>query len=283
MSASRLSLKFANELRSVLWRVGRKLYCVARGDQANRPETNGEYWLLDQFLGHSAGDLVFFDVGANKGEWTLRALEVAARRTLNLSVHAFEPCTETRALLTRRLSSHGKVEINANALSSLEGETFFYSGNNRSGTNSLSEVSGSNRELVRMTTLDSFAAENRIDHIDMLKIDTEGFDFEVLKGSERLLTSGLIEVVQFEYNWRWLINHNALRDVFEYIRDKPYSLGKLVGSSIELFDEWHFELDRYFENNYVLLRNGSSLLDTAEVVRFDERNCARRIDKASKG
>jgi hypothetical protein len=87
--------------------------------------------------------------------------------------------------------------------------------------------------------------------------------------------------VQFEYNWRWLINHASLRDVFEYIKDKPYRLGKLVGRSIELFDAWHFELDRYFENNYVLIRRGSALLESANVVRFDESNCARRIGTPS--
>jgi FkbM family methyltransferase len=211
------------------------------------------------------------------GDWTLRAVDVAARGNGKLSVYAFEPCAGTRALLTRRLSKHNVVKINGNALSSVEGEAYFYSNEIGSGTNSLSETSGGKRELVRMTTLDSFLAEGCISHIDMLKIDTEGFDFEVLKGGERILAAGLIELVQFEYNWRWLINHVALRDVFAYIKDKPYRLGKLVGNSIELFDEWHFEMDRYFENNYVLLRDGSRLLNIVNLVRFDESNCARRI------
>jgi FkbM family methyltransferase len=269
--------KTSSDIRAFLWRLGRKLYCFSRGELPNNPETNGEYWLLNQFLVRDGGELVVLDVGANIGDWTVHALEAAARGGAKLSVHAFEPCTGTRVLLAERLSKYDSVMINACALSSTVGESDFYSDVAGSGTNSLSGISGANRELVRMKTLDAFVAETGIQHVTMLKIDTEGFDFEVLKGSERTLSAGAVELVQFEYNWRWLINHASLRDVFEYIKDKPYRFGKLVGESIDIYDEWHFEMDRYFENNYVLIREGCGLLKYANLVRFDETNCARRI------
>lgn len=281
MSASKLVLTIRNEVRALLWRFGRRAYCIARGDLSNHPETNGEYWLLDQFLGFSDGEVLLFDVGANKGDWTLRALDVAACGRARIIVHAFEPCAKTRSSLIGRLSARDSVKISGNALSSEEAQAYFYSNEDGAGTTSLSEESGSKRELVRVTTLDSFVAERGITHIGMVKIDTEGFDFEVLKGGERTLAAGRIELVQFEYNWRWLINHVALRDVFGFIKNKPYRLGKLVGNGIEVFDDWHFEMDRYFENNYVLLRDGSRLLNTVNFVRFDESNCARRIGSDS--
>jgi FkbM family methyltransferase len=265
-----------SESRALLWRLGRKLYCIARGDVPNQPERNGEYWLLDQFLSCRTDELVFLDVGANMGDWSSRAVEIAARRNATLLLYAFEPSAGTRALLEQRLSHHRGVRIIGSALSSVDGEAWFYGSEIGAGTNSLSVMSGDKRERVTMTTLDSFLTEHGIDHIDMLKIDTEGFDFQVLKGGERALSAGLVEIVQFEYNWRWLINHVGLRDVFEYIKDKPYRLGKLVGNAIETFDQWHFEMDRYFENNYVLIRHGSSLLGITNRARFDESNCARR-------
>jgi FkbM family methyltransferase len=276
-----LPLGIRSGVRALFWRAGRKFYCYARGDLPNQPDTNGEYWLLGEFVGRSKDALVLIDVGANKGDWTLQALEIAARRNSGISVYAFEPCASTRALLSQRLSCYEGVRISGNALSSSEGEVCFYINENGAGTNSLSEISGSQRELVTMTTLDSFLSEGGIGAVDMLKIDTEGFDFEVLKGSERALTAGLIELVQFEYNWRWLINHVALRDVIEFIKDKPYRLGKLVGDAIEIFDQWHFEMDRYFESNYVLIRTDSRLLDIANVVHFDKSNCARRVESRS--
>src|SRR6266550_3220031 len=228
MNASGVIRTMAAGARALLWCVGRKLYCRARGDYPNRPETNGEYWLLDQVLGGTSREVVAIDVGANEGDWALRAIDLASRHRVTIRLYAFEPAAQTRAVLTRRLSEHQTVSIYDHALSSGVGDASFYSSENGSGTSSLSEISGSSRELVKVTTLDSFLAEERIEHIDILKIDTEGFDFEVLRGGEQFLAKGVIEVVQFEYNWRWLINHHALRDVFEYIKDKPYRLGKLV-------------------------------------------------------
>ena len=276
-----LLLGIRSVIHTFFWRAGRWLYCYARGDLPNRPDTNGEYWLLGEFVRLSKGSLVLFDVGANKGDWTLQALEIATRRNSRISVYAFEPCSGTRALLTQRISSYGGVSISGNALSSSEGEVCFYSNENGAGTNSLSEISGNQRELVKVTTLDLLLSKYGIGAIDMLKVDTEGFDFEVLKGGECALKAGLIELVQFEYNWRWLINHVALRDVIEFIKDKPYRLGKLMGDAIEIFDEWHFEMDRYFESNYVLIRSDSRILDIANIVKFDKNNCARRVDGLS--
>lgn len=263
------------------WRLGRKLYCWARGDLSNNPETNGEYWLLNELVKVLPSQALLLDVGANKGEWSLRALSLIHHATRQASIYAFEPCAATRSILTDRLSGFGNVEVFAFALSSAEGEADFFSSGAGAGTNSLHAISGSMSERVQLITLDSFVEQRGIDRIFMLKIDTEGYDFCVLQGARRTLAEGRIDLVQFEYNWRWLINHAALRDVFEFIKDKPYRVGKLVGNAIEVFEEWHFELDRYFENNYVLIRNGSSLLDMVNYVRFDESNCARRIGKLS--
>jgi FkbM family methyltransferase len=280
MTRTNLFRRVGDGLRGLAWRAGRRVYCMARGDFLNRPETNGEYWLLDRFLESAGGGAVFLDVGANVGDWTLRALESASRAGVSIRVHAFEPSAGTRDLLERRLSGRGAVQVDPRALAASEGEADFFSNAVGSGTNSLSALSGETVERVRTTTLDAFVVENGLRNVGLLKIDAEGFDFEVLKGGERTLAAGLVEVAQFEYNGQWLVNHRALRDVFEYLRGKPYRFGKLAGRSIELYAEWHPELDRFFENNYVLIRNGSPLLEGARPMRFDLSNCARGEEDA---
>jgi len=166
------------------------------------------------------------------------------------------------------------VTIHSYALSNVEGDSIFYSDGAGAGTktNSLHEVSGPNRETVHLRRLDSWLAAEGIDALTMVKIDTEGFDFLVMEGAERTLTLGACEIVQFEYNWRWLLNRASLRDVFRLIAGKPYQLGKLIDESIEFYDEWHFELDRYFESNYVLIRRDSPLLALGKRVRFSPSN-----------
>ena len=53
---------------------------------------------------------------------------------------------------------------------------------------------------VKCTTIDLFCAERKIKKIDVLKIDTEGFDLEVLKGADAMLKRGVISFVYFEFN-----------------------------------------------------------------------------------
>jgi hypothetical protein len=153
-----------------------------------------------------------------------------------------------------------------------------FSPNPGAGTTSLNSISGDISEPVTVTTIDSFIAKNRISAVTMLKVDTEGFDFQVLAGAASAISKGTIEAIQFEYNWRWLLNHSCLRDVFDLVKDKPYTLGKLTGNCIEFYDSWHFELDRFFEGNYVLIRNGSRLELIGSRFTFDTHNTASQSD-----
>jgi FkbM family methyltransferase len=263
-----------SRFRTALWRIGRKLYCLARGDLLNNPESNGEYWLLEQAIENGKGRTVLFDVGANRGDWTVHATEAASRSQQNVAVTAFEPCSETRELLRQRLSGIEAVTISNLALSRKTGTAEFYSGGAGAGTNSLSSVSGEAHETVQLSTIDAYLSQIGSRAISLLKIDTEGFDFDVLLGATEALSNGAIEIVQFEYNWRWLLNHRSLRDVFHFIKGKPYTFGKLNGESIEFHKSWHFEMDRFFENNYVLMRNDSDLRKLGRMHYFDQSNCA---------
>jgi len=264
-------------VRKLIWRVGRKMYTYARGDGTNDPHTNGEYWLLEHVLKTSPGPQVLLDVGANKGNWTAQALGFA-QASKEVHVHAFEPSPATRSMLTARFVGSVAVTVQPYALSATVGEATFYSKEDGAGTNSLSSMSGLKEDIVKLITVDDFIQQFGIKSVSMVKIDTEGFDLLVLKGAEKALSEGLIELVQFEYNWRWLLNHASLRDVFDLISNKPYRLGKLVGETIEFYEKWHFELDRYFENNYVLVRRDSELCFLGIEVHFDSSNALAIVD-----
>lgn len=263
--------------RELAWRTGRRLYCWARGDLTNDPEVNGEYWLLERVLASCEDGATLMDVGANQGNWSVKALELASAHQKNVALYAFEPSSITRAMLCDRLGKNQQAEVCGFALTSHEGEGEFFSNAAGSGTNSLHPVSGTQTETVALTTVDAFVAKRGIRHVTMIKIDTEGFDFQVLKGAIQLLESGSVDLVQFEYNWRWLLNGASLHNVFRLIEKSALRFGKLVGESIEFFDEWHFELDRYFENNYVLVRRASAYNSLGKSMEFDASNVAVAI------
>lgn len=59
---------------------------------------------------------------------------------------------------------------------------------------------------VRVVTVDSFMKEHKIDQVEHLKIDTEGWDPLVLQGAEQTLSEGRVRLLEFEYHG---INHWA--------------------------------------------------------------------------
>lgn len=249
------------------------MYTYARGDVSNDPRTNGEHWLLEHVLKAAPTPQVLLDIGANKGDWTAHALGLTNVPN-QVHVHAFEPSQSTRSMLTSRFVENPAVTVQPYALSDSVGKADFYSSEDGAGTNSLSPSSGMNVEVAELTTIDRFLQQLGIEKVAMAKIDTEGFDLLVLRGAEQSLRDERIDVVQFEYNWRWLMNHACLRDVFTLISDKPYRFGKLVGNAVEFYEQWHFELDRYFETNYVLIRKDIDLGIAESVMRFDGANVA---------
>jgi FkbM family methyltransferase len=266
----------STRLRSVLWRLGRKLYQYARLEGANDARFNGEYWLLDAVVARAErmrAPLTLLDVGAHRGNWTRQALDCLSRHRRAGEVHAFEPTLSTRLFLEQRFAGERRVNIRPFALSERPGTAPFYVVGELVGINSLVDMQlAAPTTPVDVTTVDDYLDEHHIEHVAFLKSDTEGNDLRVLRGGVRALTGGRIDAWQFEYNSRWIYARAFLRDVFELIVDKPYALGKVHQSGVELFDTWHPELERYFETNFVLLRKGTPLERLGQRSRFDLSN-----------
>lgn len=52
--------------------------------------------------------------------------------------------------------------------------------------------------LVEVKTIDQFCHDEKIERIDILKSDTQGFDLEVFKGAERTIRANKIRLIYFE-------------------------------------------------------------------------------------
>jgi FkbM family methyltransferase len=244
------------------YRLGRFLYMHSRGDGANRMSTNGEL-MIQRHVVKATKDaaydkLVCFDVGANVGDWSSALLcHCEGLDFPALELHVFEPVPATEEALRRRLGQKRSVHYQPLALSSTIGPAAMYVSGETSGTNSL-HSSGRNaleRPIsVRKGTVTDFCAANDIQSIHLLKIDTEGHDYDVILGTLPLLKEGRVAALQFEYNHRWIFSRHYLKDVFDAIHETPYVLGKVCMDHVEVYDRWHPEHERFFEANYILMR-----------------------------
>ena len=70
---------------------------------------------------------------------------------------------------------------------------------------------------VQIETIDRFILESKINRVDFLKIDTEGFEIQVLEGAENALKDGLFSFIQVEVGMN---NKNSYHTDFESVKKK---------------------------------------------------------------
>ena len=265
--------------RRFFWRLGRRIYMMARHDFNNRPTTNGEIRLQHEVLTllyNRSVKPVIFDVGANVGDWTLSLIGQA--RTIDrlgtLAIHAFEPFPSTFQTLSKRLREYTAdrtVRCSELALSSEDDEAYML-GTPDLETSSLhggGEASQYDRVKVKLQKADTYSEENDIQEVHLLKCDAEGHDFEVIRGAAHLLEKGRVWFLQFEYNSRWVYSRHYLKDVFELIAGTRYKLSKVTPRGLELYEGWHPELERFFEGNYAVIRDDLVHQVTTRSVSVD--------------
>lgn len=242
--------------RSLPYRVGRLLMNAARFDVTNDPACNGERGVRATVLRHGQAGrkTVVFDVGANIGDWTCAILEQAEDRA-SLDVHAFEPCSGTYNILLSRiraLPGPANVVPVRKACSSSAGTGTLHIVGIGAGTNSLTCAEHADRvEQVELISIDDYCRTSNVDHVSLLKIDAEGYDLEVIKGATRMLQHRNIDVLQFEYNQRWIFNGAFLRDVFNILSPLGYRIGKVTPYGVEFYERWDWELETFREGNYL--------------------------------
>ena len=138
--------------------------------------------------------MVFIDVGANDGYYTL----FAARRIGRTGrVAAAEPSTRERVNLKRNLARNGvgNVEVISAALGATAGEADLHlaqgghSGHNTLGKFAHEDVLAARSERVSIETLDAVVARLGFKRVDFIKIDVEGAEASVIMGGRRVLAS----------------------------------------------------------------------------------------------
>ena len=75
--------------------------------------------------------------------------------------------------------------------------------------------------LTNITTLDNFVRENKVNMIDILKIDVEGFELNVIWGANVTLTQNKINVLQIE-NQRNDMRQNDYLAIDTFLKERNY-------------------------------------------------------------
>lgn len=214
--------------------------------------TNGEIGLLKK-LARINGVKTIFDVGANKGYWSLVASELFPQAT----IHSFEIVPETSALLTANCQARRNIVCHNVGLSDTEGAISVFVPPNRSGLatcvpNLCKQLYRSKPQEVeaRVVAGEEFCTRKGIDRIDFLKLDVEGYEHRVLKGFAGMLEDGRIGVIQFEYGYINIETHFLLKDFYDYLRAFGMRVGKIYPSYVDFRDYQHRD-ENFYGPNYL--------------------------------
>jgi len=217
-------------------------------------KTNGEQMITSRFLRQN--DIVF-DVGANAGTWTEHALSVA-----DVSIHAFEPLSEMAAVFMSNFRGK-RVVLTQQALSENPGvRTIYVSGPRHPGQKDATCVSSffpinlsfhdvtSTAQDIPTTTLDAYCSGAGIEKIDFLKIDSEGAEYEILKGARGLLQKGSIRRIQFEYGPSYQAASTSLKMVLEYLFSFRMEVFRILPNDLLRIRSWEDFLENYVYSNH---------------------------------
>jgi FkbM family methyltransferase len=150
---------------------------------------------------------VAFDIGSNVGWYTLHlALWLGARGG---KVFAFEPLPPTFSALSRNLALNDcakRVEASRISLADQAGTATFYvpafTGSVAASRRPLFPQERNTTFECRVTTLDQFAEQHKVERIDFLKCDVEGSELAVLRGGLKTL-SACRPVILLEMLRKW--------------------------------------------------------------------------------
>ena len=207
-----------------------KLALRARGYNNFRTlEESGERFFIDTILMPTAPKLCV-DVGANVGDFSEELL-----RSTQAEVIAFEPlslCHER--LLTLQRNYPERLTIVKAAVGNSIGKHTIHFEQDATAHASLSEdvkqvayVKNTASEEIDVTKLDHYFGSAAQREIDFLKIDTEGFEFEVLQGSKLLIEKNPPKFVQIEFNWHQLFRGQSLLTLAKLLpRYEVFQLGR---------------------------------------------------------
>jgi FkbM family methyltransferase len=221
--------------------------------------SNGEYTILKKVA--SAKPKMIFDVGANIGHYAKLINDVLPEAT----IHCFEPVSTTFESLVKNLDGLGNENIHKVKKGFYKENKVLpiniYSGHELS---SIFEIKGVAYSALRQESIDviagdTYISDNKIDHIDFLKMDLEGSEMDALIGLQNSLSQRKIRIVQFEYGYINITTKNLLADYYDFFKTFDFIIGKVYPQRVE-FRDYEFKHEDFIGPNFIAVHKSDEVM-----------------------
>jgi FkbM family methyltransferase len=231
--------------------------------EGNHPLLSGETFVMNYLRDerfHDVRPTVIFDVGANVGDYTRCLLDSFGDRA---SIFAFEPAPDTFAVLAANLGHVSNVSLKPFGFSDRIGPAVLFSAGPGSKLASVYQTTGrlersgltiAIEQMIELTTIDQFCADNQIDRIRFLKLDVEGHELRILEGAQRMLDSGSVDAIQCEFGAANVDSRTFLRDFFELLGAR-YAVYRVLQHGLHAVAQYQETLEIFKRaTNYLAVR-----------------------------
>jgi FkbM family methyltransferase len=177
---------------------------------------NGEMALWRHLRGQPGALRCVVDVGCREDDYYFRS--GGASGSGQIDFHLFEPHPLFFERIAAKAVGRTDVRVNNVALGAERAVLPYYDGSQSFVCRPIcGDVEGRPSRRLPVTTLRDYLVENELDKddIDFLKIDTEGFEIDVLRGLGDLFPR--VKHLQFEYGGTYPDRGVLLRDVYDLV------------------------------------------------------------------
>ena len=218
----------------------------------------------ENFIDMISGEIrVCLDIGANIGNYS----KLLINKT-NAKIYAYEPLEKSFDELKKIKEKHkDRFFIEKLALGNEDGIKKISSANDKSekasfekNLDKLSFIDKDNlREfdvsIKKLDSLDFFDIHNKV---DFLKIDVEGYEYEVLLGGKKFIDFNSPKFIQIEINWHQLFKKINLYEFSKLLKD--YDIFKILphGKNLIFIDPSRPENNIFHLSNFVFIRKDIS-------------------------
>ena len=218
----------------------------------------------ENFIDMISGEIrVCLDIGANIGNYS----KLLINKT-NAKIYAYEPLEKSFDELKKIKEKHkDRFFIEKLALGNEDGIKKISSANDKSekasfekNLDKMSFIDTDNlREfdvlIKKLDSLDFFDIHNKV---DFLKIDVEGYEYEVLLGGKKFIDFNSPKFIQIEINWHQLFKKINLYEFSKLLKD--YDIFKILpyGKNLVFIDPSRPENNIFHLSNFVFIRKDIS-------------------------
>jgi len=216
--------------------------------------TSGELKVID-IVEHNFQKPIIIDGGANMGEYSIACSKIKHARIL-----AFEPSAPTFEMLRIKVKNISNIELFQFALSDEPKKLLLKYDFEGSGIASVVacnfdhyDLHLDKEEIVEGISIDTFCKNNKIDRINLLKLDIEGYEFTALMGAQIMLENEAIDLIQFEMGRPNVDSKIFFKDFFLYLKGK-YNMYRILSFGLIPVTEYSYEYEVFMGCNYLAIR-----------------------------